>query len=602
MLGFRTLYLLSTLLLFIADRILGTEHSFYFPLIGLSFVSIGLGIRALHTQTKLIWVSTLGLLIPLGYALWWLGGVNGQLWLDVSEDNLLKWQAFFQSLGALCFGISLVPILALHLLLEQGTQHILPHKVSHHTRLWLGTTMALLSLLPINYIAQDTNQRWDLGYFKTATPGDSSMGLVQNLAEPVTAYLFFQLGMDVTEEVRSYFDQLPTNNLEIRYVDKDLEPTLAKELSVQQNGIIVLAKGAADNRSMQRIQIGKTLSSAKRNLKKLDEEFREALLKLTQSSNTLYFTGGHGEFYWKVEEEDDESRKIGMLKRGLSTSNFAIKELSIANGLANEIPEDASAVVILAPQTEFSEAEVQTIVNYWNQGKSLFIALEPDGADLSPLLTQLNLQLDTTPLTHSSIYMPTEARALPIHKRNIITNKFSTHSAVTTLSRYNKVMQLVFANSGSLTPLSDDIKVTTIIKSLESTWKDANDNYLQEENEADGLWSIAVAVEKTIESTSDTAKAVVFADASWLTDNYLGKSLKVGQQAIQPHAITLSDTLFWLTDQKEASGTVNNENDVKIQHSKGEQGWIFLATSTMVPLLLFVIGRWRIRRRAKGGQ
>ena len=65
------------------------------------------------------------------------------------------------------------------------------------------------------------------------------------------------MGMDVTEEVRTYFDQLPNNNLEIRYVDKDLEPTLAKELSVQNNGIIVLAKGTADNRSVERIQIGK---------------------------------------------------------------------------------------------------------------------------------------------------------------------------------------------------------------------------------------------------------------------------------------------------------------------------------------------------------
>ena len=63
----------------------------------------------------------------------------------------------------------------------------------------------------------------------------------------------------------------------------------------------------------------------------------------------------------------------------------------------------------------------------------------------------------------------------------------------------------------------------------------------------------------------------------------LGKGFNVGQQTIQPHAIMLSDTLFWLTDQKESSGTVNNELDVKIQHSKEGQNWIFFGTSILFP-------------------
>ena len=97
------------------------------------------------------------------------------------------------------------------------------------------------------------------------------------------------------------------------------------------------------------------------------------------------------------------------------------------------------------------------------------------------------------------------------------------------------------------------------------------------------------------------SKAIVFSDASWLTDNYLGKGFNVGQQTIQPHAIMLSDTLFWLTDQKESSGTVNNELDVKIQHSKEGQNWIFFGTSILFPLFVFGLGRVRISSRTRGG-
>ena len=172
-----------------------------------------------------------------------------------------------------------------------------------------------------------------------------------------------------------------------------------------------------------------------------------------------------------------------------------------------KIPEDAAGVVILAPQMGFSEAEVNTLLEYWNAGNSLFIALEPDGPTLSPLLSELNVALDRTSLAHGTRYM-NPGRALPIHKRNLITNKFSTHASVTTLSRYNKVMALVFEDAGSINKIDGDTKVTTIVKSLEDTWKDSNDNLQQDDGEAKDLWSLGVAVEKN--ENDMASKAVIF--------------------------------------------------------------------------------------------
>ena len=123
-----------------------------------------------------------------------------------------------------------------------------------------------------------------------------------------------------------------------------------------------------------------------------------------------------------------------------------------------------------------------------------------------------------------------------------------------------------------------DAKVTTIIKSLEDTWQDNNRNLQHDDAESKSLWTLGVAIEK--ESNEQTSKAMVFSDASWITDNYLGKGFKAGQQTIQPHAIMLSDTLFWLTNQQDSTGTVNNEQDIKIQHSKEGQGWISLVRAS----------------------
>ena len=599
MFGYRTFYFVGLLALLVSDRILGTEHTISLPVCLFGLTSLLFSAVLSHRQHDSTLPAFYISLSIIGYATWWMGGLNGQQMMNVTEDALLQWQVFFQSLGAIFFLVSIIPTLALHQLFTLGSKHISSSKLQKQALLWTGTTFLLISIFPVNYLAHEHNERWDLGYFKTATPGESSIRLLENLAEPVTVYLFFQMGMDVTDEIRTYFDEIQANKVDIRYVDKDIEPTLAKELGVQNNGMIILTTGEGDDRSIERINIGKTLSSAKRKLKKLDEEFREALLALTKEPSVLYITTGHGELYWKVEEEQDSERKISLFKRGLSASNFIIKELSIANGLANEIPEDATAVVILAPQTEFSDAEVNTLLNFWRSGKSLFIALEPEGPSLAPILSELNVTFDPTPLAHGSIYMPTSTRALPIHQRNLVTNKFSTHASVTTLSRYNQVMQLVFANAGSLEKGDGDTKVTTIIKSLEDTWQDSNRNLKHDDAESKSLWALGVAIEK--ESNEQTSKAMVFSDASWITDNYLGKGFKAGQQTIQPHAIMLSDTLFWLTNQQDSSGTVNNEQDIKIQHSKEGQGWIFFGSSILFPFFILAIGRMRIATRTRGG-
>lgn len=597
-------YIASLLLVLIGERIIGGSSTLHYSFTGLGLVAGLLFIIQAKSNSK----SSLffSLLHVLGLFLSILGAETGQELLQISDQNLQMWSVILQSLGAIAILSALLPLFALHYLFSLGQRHANPQRTKHISMLWLGTAFAITALFPINYIASETNKRWDVGYFKTAVPGESAISLVDNLSEPITAYLFFRVGMDVTDEIRGYFDQLPQKNLNLIYLDKDKEPELSKDLGIKENGMIALVKGEGETRQVKRISVGKDLSSAKRILKKLDEVFRENLMKLTQDASVLYFTTGHGEMIFKKETDADPERTISLLKRGLRSANFTTKEISISNGLANKIPEDAGAILILAPQFEFSEAEIATIIDFWKKGNSLFIALEPDGANLNPLLSELGLEYHQKSLAHSNIFMPTSRRSTITDRRNIVTNKFSTHPAVTTLSRYNKVMQLVFSNAGYLTELTDsEYKRKTVIKSLEDTWIDQNGNFNKDPEDQTDLWSLAITVENdfTEEEAEEKmeAKAIVFADGTWLNDQYLAKGFAMGKQTVQPHAVTLSDTLFWLTDKKEASGTVNNEQDIKIQHSKEGQGWIFFASSLFIPLSLLGLGLFRIKRRRKGG-
>ena len=190
-------------------------------------------------------------------------------------------------------------------------------------------------------------------------------------------------------------------------MDHSLEPELSKDLNVRDNGYVVFVRGESEEKQVERIKIGADFKSAKRILKKLDEELREGLLKLAKDAETLYVTTGHGEMYWKLPKDADPARKISFLKKGLRSANFQVKELSLTNGLGSEIPEDARAVLILAPQSNFLDSEIESLVNYWKGGGDLFVALEPDGADLSPLLKELGVAYELgASLAHANYFEP----------------------------------------------------------------------------------------------------------------------------------------------------------------------------------------------------
>ena len=84
---------------------------------------------------------------------------------------------------------------------------------------------------------------------------------------------------------------------------------------------------------------------------------------------------------------------------------------------------------------------------------------------------------------------------------------------------------------------------------------------------------------------------VVTADATWVSDFLLLQN--------KGNAQMLIDSLAWLIADESSAGTVNDAKDVKIQPTKEGQGWIFYATTLLLPLGLFLLGAVRIHLRRR---
>lgn len=500
-----------------------------------------------------------------------------------------------------------LPLLSIQRALGLSPVRSIPKLVREGALSALAVSFALSMLFPLNYLAQEYNKRWDLGYFKTAQAGTRTQGMVDALQEPLRVVAFFPTGSDVAGEIESYFSGIQGDKLQVEYVDHAMEPGLAEELKVRDNGYVAFVKGE----QVERVKIGDDFDAARRKLKQLDEEMQASLAKLARGQKTAYFTIGHGEMYWRAE---DKERKLNTLKQLLSGLNYKVKELGLAEGLGSAVPDDADVVFVMGPMEPFLDEELETLNRYRSQGGKLFVGLEPGGSDLSGLLSPMGLSADMEhPLVIDNYFL--KVTNGPGDQLNIVTNKFSSHPSVTTLSRNSKQVAMAFPGAVAIEQVADPPdKVQTTIRSLAAAWKDLDgDLSFTEGLEERKQWTLAVAVsgaaagaqepvapaegdaaeEPAAPQASDEYRVVVVGDASWATDTFVLYSGN-GQLAM--------DALGWLTEDAALQGETESEEDVKIQHTKEGQGLWFYGSALFVPmgLLALGLGRLGMRRRRSG--
>ena len=133
-----------------------------------------------------------------------------------------------------------------------------------------------------------------------------------------------------------------------------------------------------------------------------------------------YFTTGHGELHWKSSEDKDKDSQITDMKKVLRSFNYTVKELGSVNGLSNEVPEDAQIVFAVGPTEDFLPEELDTLKRYRKAGGSLFLALEPGGAGMDSLLSDMGVRFDGSAYLASERYFIPRTNK-PVDRRNLVT-------------------------------------------------------------------------------------------------------------------------------------------------------------------------------------
>jgi len=275
------------------------------------------------------------------------------------------------------------------------------------------------------------------------------------------------------------------------------------------------------------------------------------------------------------------------LREVMRDQGHEVRSFGPADGLMTDVPKDASIVMVIGPQKRFEPEEVGTLMRYLDRGGRLFVALDPEaGLDFKDLLGPIGLTFHTTTLANEQSF------ARRTHQDsdhvNIVTASFSSHPAMSTLTRLGGRAPLILPGAGWLEMAKtkpNGIALDAPVRSQPSTFEDKNNNYKKDDGEDQRAFDLAVAV------TKGSGRMFVLADSDFISDAAI---------RVAGNGIMMLDTVRWLMGDEAYTGQTNTEADVPITHTRKQDVAWFYSSIFLMPVLVIGLGLLVTRSRRRG--
>lgn len=536
---------------------------------------------------RILFLTTLGVLVALL--------LYATIPLLLTSEGAKTPRAIVWALWPIVLACSVTPLAAVEIATFSSAyidRYELP-RVRHAFDRGLALALLVSIVFLINFLGERHEIKSDLSYGQKASASEQARRVVRDLTSDVKVTLFFPRANEVAEAVDSYFSSLKalSPHLSVQQVDLALASQLAKDTGVSENGYVAISRDKAH----ERVRIGDKMASARSQLKKLDSSFINAVLKVTKEKKVAYFTTGHEE-RTASPGPNDARPPIRLLKQLLETNQYTVKNLGIAEGLSDKVPEDASIIFIMGPERAFSKLETDALSKATEHGVRLFIALEAerDGQDLAPILGSLGLKFDKTFLVNEATHV--SITHTDADRTAIWSNRYSSHESVTTMTR-NQRLATIFQKTGSIaktsTKTAANLRVDIVLTALDETFADLNGNLKYDPpKEKKTAYGLAAAVTRTSTSgkRSDETRIFVVADTDVLADELI---------KYEGNLNLLADIVYWLHAVEEPMVAAISEADVQIVHKKEEDTLWFYSTTLGVPALVLLFGLVGVKRRRR---
>ena len=383
-------------------------------------------------------------------------------------------------------------------------------------RYGLNTILSVLFVVAIAailyYVAYRNNDwRYDMTEAGEFTPLPETLELLEGLDEPVKVIGFYSPQLSFQqEEARTTLDSLTAYTEQISYEFEDpvTNPVLVERYELTRDGTLVFTRGEGEDEVFSKAD---SLS---------ERDLHAALVQIVNpQEKTLYFLTGHGEPAYDNFEEDG----MGQTQSSLEELGFTLATLNLFT--EGSVPEDASAVVVVDPQTPIPVEQVEALRAYLTGGGSLFVAQDfpvseemfnaaATGTDsLEPLLADWGLDIRLDVIVDLAL-----AQAGMSDGITFILQDFGTSPIISDdLPDYGGVVVRV-ARSINIAPV-EGVTQVELLRTTSTSWGETDFVSLfqagqvgQSEQDASGPLVVGVSAENTINS----GRVVVFSDTDFI--------------------------------------------------------------------------------------
>lgn len=456
----------------------------------------------------------------------------------------------------------------------------------------IASAVAVLAILvAINYLASLHNKRWDLTAARQFTLSDQTRTILRGLDRPVNVLVFAQ--PDDFERFRDRLDEYRyvSNQVNVEYIDAVRSPSRANQYQVQSLGTVVFEYDSRTER----------VTSDR------EQELTNALIKVVQGEEQkVYFVQGHGEKSIDSADRDGYSSIVSSLR----SENYLVESLVLAQ--QQDVPEDASLLVVAGPRTDFFEPEIEMLRRYLARGGKVFLLLDPPDKPGAPDLTRITSLLEEWAIEVGNnvvVDVSGMGQLLGTGPEVPVAAKYQPH-AIT--DRFNLIT--AFRLARSVTPVTGGTSgkfAQTLVETSPGSWavtdiatlmKTGKVSRNPEAGDVDGPVSLAVAVsspttdapEPPADASDDTprpeSRLVVFGDSDFASNGWLG---------IQGNRDLFMNSVNWLAQQENLIAIrPRDPEDRRITLTSDQQRRIFWLTVLIIPgLILFAgIQTWWRRR------
>ena len=387
----------------------------------------------------------------------------------------------------------------------------------------LSLIIILAILVGLYIISINFPIRFDLTQNKSYTVSQQTMDVISRIDSPLSIVVLRSPSTDPTSaDWRSdlLLDQYQrlSKHITVEYINPIEKPSAKSKYQMTQVGEIIFSYGQSKQVRVYRKDLTTQSKVTSEPLFVGEEKFTQAIYTLLeQESYVVYFTVGHGE----RQLQDRGGEGLSYVKTYLENENYKVRDLNI---ILENIPTDASLIVIASPVETFSDFEIEKLNNYVKTGGKLLV-LYDSFMDRSNFNSNLDVFLSDWGFKTKNDYIidPVSSVVIPVN----VVPQYTAHPITQTLKEGNVFACLVVARS----ILSGESKYSGSFENIITT---SPQGYGKEEATFDlsrarfnprtdiaGPVPLAIAGTYDIEGRDVPARIVVFGDATFALNAYI---------------------------------------------------------------------------------